>query len=323
MEGKIGLDLGNSMIEVAAKVNDQIMLANIPSVVDIRSGDNSMAITDSVAVVECDDTTIILGQGMPLVSIDKTKRSYIKHQILYAVFKALGAGNHTIELATGLPINLYKAKKDSFQEQLSKFEKISGIVNGKHVSVEIQKVLVRSEGHSSLLALKQKVTHATPILVVDIGYKTVDTVKFRWDEASKKFVTDGYETFDNCALYNIYRMLAEYLAQYGGVYQIEEIDARLHSDYPMFRTSSGNTINLKCNLAFAKDVYSSLIRNLENVYGQLYQYDLLFVGGGSEIFLEGLNAMKDDEKPEGIHIIETTAEEKYFANALGYLAALK
>ena len=74
---KLGIDFGNSMIEIAARGDDgAIKCCNIPSAIDIKSGDNTIAISESVAVIECNGETVILGQGDPLVSIDKTRRRY-------------------------------------------------------------------------------------------------------------------------------------------------------------------------------------------------------------------------------------------------------
>ena len=76
---------------------------------------------------------------------DKTNREYIEHQILWAVNAAYGSGAHYINLGTGLPISIYKAKKEEFAQKLRGLGTIEGVVNGKEISVNIVEVKVPCE----------------------------------------------------------------------------------------------------------------------------------------------------------------------------------
>ena len=134
----IGIDLGNSTICVAGMGADgNIINAYTYSV---YSTDTALMSGD---IIECRGMKIALGVGQStLTNVDKTNREYIEHQILWAVNAVYGAGNHYINLGTGLPISIYKAKKEEFAQKLRGLGTIEGVVNGKEISVNIVDVKV-------------------------------------------------------------------------------------------------------------------------------------------------------------------------------------
>ena len=70
-------------------------------------------------IIECKGVKLALGVGQTTLSnVDKTNREYIEHQILWVVNKLYGSGTHYINLGVGLPISIYKAKKEEFAEKL-------------------------------------------------------------------------------------------------------------------------------------------------------------------------------------------------------------
>lgn len=317
---KIGIDLGNNMIKFSATSgeNQPIVKGYIPSAIDVRSGSAKFSTAKGRgASVTCLNKTIFLGQGIQLVSIDKTNREYLEHQILYCVYAAFGSGAHTIKIAVGLPIKQYAVQKDIYAKRLASIAKIDGSVNGEAISINVVSSVVCAEGYSSLYLFEDKVSKFNPTLIIDIGYKTIDTLLVRWDDEIKEFNVEKYEGLDCGALYDIYKMIAERLYQMGGTYKPDEIDKRLHSENSLVRLATGDTINLFDKLDLADEVYEQIIRSVELVYGALYQYDLLFTGGGSEIFLKGVAG--DRLK----NVINTSTDDKYYSNALGYLEQIE
>ena len=106
----IGIDLGNSTICVAGMEAD----GNIKNAYtySVYSTDTALMSGD---IIECRGTKIALRVGQStLTNVDKTNREYIEHQILWAVNAVYDSGTHYINLGTGLPISIYKAKKEEF-----------------------------------------------------------------------------------------------------------------------------------------------------------------------------------------------------------------
>ena len=122
----IGIDMGNSTICVAGVDNKgEIIKAYTHSV---YSMDTALMSGD---IIECRGIKLALGIGQTtLTNVDKTNREYIEHQILWSVNAVYGAGVHYINLGTGLPISIYKAKKEEFAQKLRGLGTIEGVVNG-------------------------------------------------------------------------------------------------------------------------------------------------------------------------------------------------
>ena len=168
----LGLDMGNSTICVAG-INDkgEIIKAYTNSV---YSMDTALISGD---IIECKGVKLALGVGQTTLSnIDKTNREYIEHQILWAVNTLYGSGTHYINLGVGLPISIYKAKKEGFTEKLKGFGTIEGVVNGKEISVNLVDVKVQAEGYAALRVLTNYIDKDNTTLIIDIGMKTTDLI---------------------------------------------------------------------------------------------------------------------------------------------------
>lgn len=313
---KLGLDLGNSTIKIAALTDDNRKVTSyIPSAFDIRSGDIASS-NDKVAIVTCNDKTIYLGEGISLNAVDKTTRQFFEHQVLYAAWRSFGAGSYVVKLATGLPIKSYKTKGAEYEEKLNEIVKIQGEVNGEKITVNIDSVKVCAEGYSSLISLDDSVSTMNPTLIIDIGYKTIDVLSVRWDDDRKSYVVEDFDSI-NIGLYDILRLMSERLLKEGADIKPEELNKRLNSSNSIIRTTTGSgLLNLKTSLNLADEKYEEIIRELELRFGQLIQFDLLFTGGGSKIFLDGIGEGRLK------HIKQIPDDEKYYSNVLGYLEQL-
>ena len=302
----IGIDMGNSTICVAGvDSKGEIINTYINSV---YSMDTALISGD---IIECRGTKLALGVGQTtLTNVDKTNREYIEHQILWAVNAIYGAGNHYINLGTGLPINIYKAKKEEFESKLRGLGTIEGVVNGKEISVNIVDVKVMAEGYASIRPLSQYIDKDNTTLIIDIGMKTTDVILVEWDG---KFRISNYGT-TNIALYDIYKVLQEKIAAEGVEVTIEQIDRKFNSGKPVIRTEKGD-FNLEEHLADTIHVCRDIMKDIENKFGKTVLHDKIFTGGGAEKFLKAIGGKIRNN-------IELPIEMRWYSNCEGYLLSM-
>lgn len=299
----IGVDLGNSTICVAGVgVNGEIIKAYTYST---YSMDTALMSGD---IIECRGIKLALGVGQTtLTNVDKTNREYIEHQILWAVNAVYGAGVHYINLGVGLPISIYKAKKEQFKEQLKALGTIDGVINGKEISVNIVDVNVLAEGYASIKTLSQYIDKDNTTLLIDIGMKTTDVLLIEWDG---KFRITNYGTV-NIALYDIYKVLQERIAAEGVEVTIEQIDRKFNSGKPIIRTEKGD-FNLEEHLVDTIHVCRDIMKDIENKFGKTILHDKVFTGGGTKKFLKVLDGKIRNN-------IEIDEELRWYSNCEGYL----
>ena len=301
----IGIDLGNSTICVAGMGADgNIINAYTYSV---YSTDTALMSGD---IIECRGTKLALGVGQTtLTNVDKTNREYIEHQILWSVNAVYGAGNHYINLGVGLPISIYKAKKEEFAQRLRGLGTIEGVVNGKEISVNIVDVKVMAEGYASIRPLSQYIDKDNTTLIIDIGMKTTDVILVEWDG---KFRISNYGTV-NIALYDIYKVLQEKIAAEGVEVTIEQIDRKFNSNKPVIRTEKGD-FNLEEHLVDTIHICRDIMKDIENKFGKTVLHDKVFVGGGSEKFLKAVGGKVRNN-------VDVPIEMSWYGNTLGYLVS--
>lgn len=299
----IGIDLGNSTICVAGMGADgNIVNAYTYS---IYSTDTALMSGD---IIECRGTKIALGVGQStLTNVDKTNREYIEHQILWAVNAVYGVGTHYINLGTGLPISIYKAKKDEFAQKLRGLGTIEGVVNGKDISVNLVDVKVMAEGYAAIKPLSPYIDKDNTTLIIDIGLKTTDVLLIEWNG---KFKIINYGT-TNIALYDMYKVLQEKIATEGVEVTIEQIDRKFNSNRAVIRTEKGE-FNLEDHLVDTIDVCRNIMKDIENKFGKTILHDKAFVGGGTEKFLKAIGGKVKNN-------VNIPNELKWYGNCSGYL----
>ena len=302
----IGIDLGNSTICVAGIGADgNIINAYTYSV---YSTDTALMSGD---IIECRGTKIALGVGQStLTNVDKTNREYIEHQILWAVNAVYGAGTHYINLGTGLPISIYKAKKEEFAQKLRGLGTIEGVVNGKGISVNIVDVKVMAEGYAAIKPLSPYIDKDNTTLIIDIGLKTTDVLLSEWDG---KYKIVNYGTV-NIALYDMYKVLQEKIAAEGVEVTIEQIDKKFNSNKPIIRTEKGE-FNLEEHLVDTIHVCRDIMKDIENKFGKTVLHDKVLIGGGAEKFLLALGGKVRNN-------IEVSLGVKWYGNSIGYVVNL-
>ena len=302
----LGLDMGNSTICVAG-INDkgEIIKAYTNSV---YSMDTALISGD---IIECKGVKLALGVGQTTLSnVDKTNREYIEHQIVWAVHSLYGSGTHYINLGVGLPISIYKAKKEEFREKIKALGTIEGVVNGKEISVNLVDVKVQAEGYAALRILTNYIDKDNTTLIIDIGMKTTDVILVEWNG---KFIISNYGT-TNIALYDMYKVLQDKIASEGVEVTIEQIDKKLQSNKPIIRTEKGD-FNLVEHLSDALHVCRDIMKDIENKFGKTILHDKIFVGGGAEKFLGAVEGKVKNN-------VEVAIEVRWWGNALGYVESL-
>ena len=302
----LGLDMGNSTICVAGIDEKGEIVKGYTN--SVYSMDTALISGD---IIECKGVKLALGVGQTTLSnVDKTNREYIEHQILWAVNKLYGSGTHYINLGVGLPISIYKAKKEEFAEKLKGFGTIEGVVNGKEVSVNLVDVKVQAEGYAALRVLTNYIDKDNTTLIIDIGMKTTDVILVEWNG---KFTISNYGT-TNIALYDMYKVLQDKIASEGVEVTIEQIDKKFQSNKPIIRTEKGN-FNLVEHLSDALHVCRDIMKDIENKFGKTILHDKIFVGGGAEKFLGAVEGKVKNN-------VEVPIEVRWWGNALGYVASL-
>ena len=302
----LGLDMGNSTICVAG-INDkgEVIKAYTNSV---YSMDTALISGD---IIECKGVKLALGVGQSTLSnVDKTNREYIEHQILWAVNRLYGSGTHYINLGVGLPISIYKAKKEEFAEKLKGFGTIEGVVNGKEVSVNLVDVKVQAEGYAALRVLTNYIDKDNTTLIIDIGMKTTDVILVEWNG---KFTISNYGT-TNIALYDMYKVLQDKIASEGVEVTIEQIDKKFQSNKPIIRTEKGD-FNLVDHLSDILPVCRDIMKDIENRFGKTILHDKVFVGGGAEKFLGAVEGKLRNN-------VDLPQEMRWYGNVEGYLITL-
>ena len=303
----LGLDMGNSTICVAG-IDDkgEIVKAYTNSVYSL---DTALMSGD---IIECKGTKLALGVGQTTLSnIDKTNREYIEHQILWAVNQLYGSGTHYINLGVGLPISIYKAKKEEFKEKIKGFGTIEGVVNGREMSANLVDVNVQAEGYGALKILTQYIDKDNTTLIIDIGMKTTDVLLIEWN--GSKFIITNYGTI-NIALYDMYKVLQDQIASEGVEVTIEQIDKKFQSNKPVIRTEKGD-FNLQEHLKDTLPICRDIMKDIENKFGKTILHDKIFVGGGAEKFLEAVEGKVRNN-------VEVDRELRWYGNVVGYLTSL-
>lgn len=299
----LGLDMGNSTICVAGlNEKGEIVKAYTNSV---YSMDTALMSGD---IIECKGSKLALGVGqITLSNIDKTNREYIEHQILWAVNELYGSGTHYINLGVGLPISIYKAKKEEFTNKIKGMGTIEGAVNGKEISVNLVEVKVQAEGYAALRVLTNYIDKDNTTLIIDIGMKTTDVILVEWNG---KFTISNYGT-TNIALYDMYKLLQDKIASEGVEVTIEQIDKKFQSKKPVIRTEKGD-FNLVEHLGDTVHICRDIMKDIENKFGKTILHDKVFVGGGSEKFLGAVGGKVRNN-------IEVPQELRWYGNAIGYV----
>lgn len=316
---KLAIDFGNSYINVVGEDKKGVIRkACIPST--FGEIQNTKIVKKNV--VKFGDLILQLGKsgGDEFTNVKKAEREYLEHQILWAAYSTLGAGEHYVKLASGLPLMDYTndaGDKEEFQHHLETLRCIAGEVNEEKISVNIvSPVNIGPEGYSAVDVLVDILPKDKKTLVMDIGMKSSDYALVEFNEEEGIFEPIAYGTVRK-GLDSIYAPVLEKLKNKGVTIKATELDA-------LYR--KGNTITLgdKSEFEVVEHVLKtvpqckSILKEISNdpAIGDLTPYAKALVGGGAK-------ALEDIMSTDSFtNVLSITEELKYYANALGYFEAL-
>lgn len=307
----LSLDMGNSFIKAIGSIDGKESRAYTQSIYT-----TDVAIT-SKDRVECDGTILALGSGKrTLLSENKSERKFIKHQILWAVYNTLGSGVFSLDIVTCLPINGYKASRSEFENKIKDLGTTVGLVNGEQITIYINNVKVQAESYSAIRPLinQGKISLENDTLIIDVGLGTTDVMQVCYDDEENSLNIVAYHTF-NIALKDIYEVFQQELFSRGIDVSINEIDRKINSSNPVFRTNKED-YNLLENITDAHDVGVELLTLIKNTFGNIVRFDKVFIGGGSKHLLNSI-------EHQVANIIEVDDDITYYGNVLGMLESLE
>lgn len=311
MTKKLGIDFGNCTICFAGEGVGQTIARNF-----IDSTYTTSLGSDLEDVVSYNGVTIKLGargaNANELSNVNKVDREYLEHQILWCAYKCYGFGDHHIKLGVGLPIIDYlnKAKQMAFLERLKGFNTLTGTVEGRNVTLTIipEQVKLSAEGHATLKVLFNYLSKSFGNLVIDIGLKSTDVSVYEW--VNGKFKAVVTETIP-VALDSILAPIQTELELKGAHYKLTQLDRLIREGKYVVRTEQGD-YDLKAALKSRTTECTNIIKEIENKVGKTLNYNKLFIGGGSKIFLDILGRDRIS------NLTPVPTDIQYYANAIAY-----
>lgn len=277
---KLAIDIGNRNI----KIYDGKKTAIIKSMATEKG-------MNTKNIVELDGKKIWFGIGNSLVAQDKTARKHLKETILLSAYKMFGPKANEIELRVGLPLNRYKAQKDSFKKELMGYGNIKGKVDGEEMNITIKEVEVLAEGHAALYKIVEDIT-ILPAALLDVGYKTTDVLLLSYDTDGELQI-DSYMTV-NMGLKEIYEAIAmDNLTNIGFLYKAEDIESRLK----------------ELDLKAANMVINEIYNEIESTCYDISKRHIYVIGGGSKVVYEHLDHNEKTMIDENVAL---------YANVKGY-----
>lgn len=302
---KLGLDLGHSNIKITTMLAGNLINKNIRSLYDTTGFSNEN-------LVEIDGEKIYFGSGSSLSNGDKTRRRYVKHTLLLAVSKVFGSQSTPIdiELAVGLPLNIYKSdKKQKYTNDLTELFNgvVSGMVAGNQVMVNVVRIKVCAEGHSAFIALKDDLTE-NECVVIDIGHGTTDIV---YMIKSEKWKAESVETIQT-GFGEIYEAIAnEHLNKGGTPLDVETVEKRVMYDLKL--KNNDGTIRARDYLYVAEPIINDVLDKISKQFNDFDSIPCLIVGSGSSL-------LKDYIRLDNVKIYD--GDKAMYSNSIGYYCQL-
>ncbi len=316
---KIGLDLGNNTTCAVTNIDNTFHYQYIASTYRVAP-----AFVDE-NIIDINGEKIQLGHknGDELTNIDKTNRLYIKHQILWAIdslFKTDTTYKETqfeLDLGVGLPIADFidNDKCSAYETMLNNIKNIVGLVNGREISVYINKIKVFAEGHSAIRPLLDVIPNNDYATVIhDIGFLTTDVIVLEVENSKYKI---RKPITINKGINYLYEDIFNQVSKLECVSSKTELDYYIRKNHTSLRTKNNDVYDLEANLMKKQNECVSIINDISNQLGfKITTCNKIFIGGGSVLLFKilGTNWVKNH--------IELDDNTRYSANAKGYYLSL-
>lgn len=284
---KLGIDLGNSSMKIVGGDRENLIFKRIRSLATTESEDTNHVVTFN-------GETVCFGVGETLVEHDKTERKYLEHSILLAVYEIYGPGEHEIDLGMSLPISFYKHKKDSFKQKIESFKNLKGYVNGRSVSVNLEKVIIQAEGLAAFYALMPEIPKG-PILFIDLGHRTTDIIAANVDTETGKWKLEGDLPIQKGGYELINKLQEALIPKTNEFFSVQQIE--------QFIASGGRIGTLQIDTLYQEalqETINGMCKQIHQKFNDMLYREIYICGGAAPMFAacyhgDNLTVIKEDK----------------------------
>ena len=220
-------------------------------------------------VIEFEGKTYMMEKGTFDNEYNKSKKNY-KPNLLYAISKSIPRSIKEIDLVLGVPVDNIKIT-EQFKEELQEQE-FKWVLNGKERVVKIKRVATVGEGISAFYTLN-KIKRLSPIIMIDIGGRTVNVIIFEKGKIKDKFTIPK-------GMIELYDVIAAKENATGNRYRAEQI-------YDLIQRGI-ITDTEKEEKLFISQIMNEIKRRVD-----IELYDIVFSGGGSIVLESHLECLGD------------------------------
>lgn len=260
---------------------------------------------------------------------ERERFEHLYTHILLNIAIQLVTNNHSgpTYLATGLPLDFYKAQAKSFQDSITgqqpELEWVTGPLKGQTIKNNIERAIVFPQGASAIFSAlinhegkyvyPQFMTEGSLIGLIDIGFRTTDfvVVEIKGNGAfTPKAKLSG--TVDD-GVVNLHRDIRQAFKTKTGGADLNEFHLnRVLRDQTL--KYKGEKIDFADIISMSKkSIAANIVDRLKSVWGEESDlFDAIFLAGGGGNMFENLIQPQFDNR-----LIKVT--ESQFANAIGYL----
>ena len=318
---KLAIDLGSANLKMMTEINGERKFKKIKSKVSRNAIDTNYVVSTSTNV-------LCFGVGDSLIQQDKTKREYIEETILLATGLMFEDTDEVIkiDLALGLPLDLYKAdkKREYFDMKLQnmKSKTISGNVNGKDIIVKVNSITVCAEGYSSFLSLNNKMDMTSPFIIIDTGYRTTDilTIDIDMTQDERELVIGNFKTFNKGMLEVFEDIQKQFLNDTGCNYSVDIIENRIINS-PIVKIGQ-EKFDIRDWIKCGSHTVKEILKNIELTTPDVISRNIYLVGGGSDLFHQISEYLLNNGEININTELIGTINELLYSNVVGYYMQL-
>ena len=306
---KIAVDLGNSMINAATYINNELKLAKLPNKIKFEK-----TISPKARVLSINNQVMYVGVGDLNNNVLKHTRKNLLEQVLVMINELYpDEDNLGVELVTGLPpAQMFNDKYlEAFQNIFTNKGVIEFKINGRYKTVEITSVDVYAEGYSGFISLVDKINTTQNILSIDVGGSTTDLCNYSYDYEDDVFYPDVTDTIEKGIIDLEKTIVDKFNNDNGADIELEQIDVALRNDLRFIRYEGKDYI-LDQYIEAMYPLINDILNKITNKFGQLDKYYIVGIGGGYKTFNKYANQFISKQ-------LEVDEDARFYANVTGYL----
>lgn len=306
---KIAVDLGNSMINAATYINNELKLAKLPNKIKFEK-----TISPKARVLSINDQVMYVGVGDLNNNVLKHTRKNLLEQVLVMINELYpDEDNLGVELVTGLPpAQMFNDKYlEAFQNIFTNKGVMEFKINGRYKTVEITSVDVYAEGYSGFISLVDKINTTQNILSIDVGGSTTDLCNYSYDYEDDVFYPDVTDTIEKGIIDLEKAIVDKFNNDNGADIELEQIDVALRNDLRFIRYEGKDYI-LDQYIEAMYPLINDILNKITNKFGQLDKYYIVGIGGGYKTFNKYANQFISKQ-------LEVDEDARFYANVTGYL----